>query len=101
MRRKEGSGEDKEIREEVKRKEKRKEEEKREGEKEENETVIVKRRCVCDNSASTEAFDLFSQEEDLERCFFFFGRVTCWRILMTCWTVILGLGWRACGACCD
>ena len=33
----------------------------REEEKEENETEIVKRRCI--NSVSTEAFEIFSQEE--------------------------------------
>ena len=38
----------------------------REEEKEENETVIVKRRCV--NPVSTEAFDIFSQEEFSGSC---------------------------------
>ena len=38
----------------------------REEEKEENETVIVKRRCV--NPVSTEVFDIFGQEEDSETC---------------------------------
>ena len=33
----------------------------REEEREENETVIVKRRCI--NSVSTEAFEIFSQGE--------------------------------------
>ena len=39
---------------------------KREEDKEENETVIVQRRCV--NPVSAEAFDVFSQEEDSESC---------------------------------
>ena len=39
---------------------------KREEGKEENETVIVERRCV--NSVSAEAFDIISQEEVSESC---------------------------------
>ena len=42
------------------------EERKREEEKEGNETVKAKRRSVSSNSG--EAFDIFSQGEDLERC---------------------------------
>ena len=49
---------DKETKEETSKKRK------REVEKEENETVIVERRCV--NSVSTEAFEIFSQGETSE-----------------------------------
>ena len=38
----------------------------REGEKEENETLIVKTRCI--NPASAAAFDIFSQGEESESC---------------------------------
>ena len=51
---------DKENREEVSRRRK------REGEKGEDETVVVKRRCV--NPVSAETFDIFSQEEDSDSC---------------------------------
>ena len=43
----------------------------REEEKEEKETVIVKRTCV--NSVSTEAFEIFSQEEGWESCGNYWG----------------------------
>ena len=42
------------------------EKERREGEKEENETASVKRRC--EGLVSVEAFEIFSQEGDLESC---------------------------------
>ena len=90
--------EDKEIREEVKRKRKRKEEEKRESEKEEIKTVTVKRRCV--DSVATEALT-FLVEVKTWRAVVFPG-VTCWRILMTCWTVNPGTRMEGpCGGCCD
>ena len=60
------------------------------GETEENETVRAKRRCV--GFISAEAFDIFSQGEDVESC----GGVlvvTCWRILMTC---LIGWSCRRC-----
>ena len=38
----------------------------REGKKGEDQTVVVKRRCI--NPVSAEAIDIFSQEEDLESC---------------------------------
>ena len=54
------------IREGERKKGKRQEERKREEEKEENETVSAKRRCV--GLVSSDAFDIFSQGEDLESC---------------------------------
>ena len=62
----------------------------REEEKDENETESVKRRCV--GSVSVEAFDIFSQERDMESC----GGLswgTFWRSLRTCLIVSLRLGW--------
>ena len=60
----------------------------REEEKEENETVIVKRRCV--NPVSTEASDIFSQGEDSESCGKSWPGVIFLMILVVSLTVILG-----------
>ena len=55
----------------------------RDEEKEENETVIVKRRCV--NPVSAEAFDFFSQGEISESCGNSWGLCDCapgtWTVL--------------------
>ena len=51
-------------------KEKRGKKRRREEEKEENETESVKRRCI--GSVSVEAFEIFSQERDLEIVVTFF-----------------------------
>ena len=53
----------------------REEERKREREKEENETVSAERRCVA--VVSAEAFDIFSQGEDLDSC----GGFSCGELL--------------------
>ena len=59
----------------------------REEEKEENDTLIVERRCV--NSVSIEAFDIFSQGEELESCGNSWGDGM---ILVAYLTVVLGTG---------
>ena len=67
----------------------------REEEEEENETVIVKSGCV--NLFSTEAFDIFSQGQDLESC----GSswVTCGMILVGVSDCVSGTGTSGvCGA---
>ena len=64
----------------------------REEEKEENQTVIVKRKCV--DFTSAEVFDILSQGEAWGKLRQFLG-VTCGVVLVACRTVVLGLG-RVC-----